>query len=164
MMVDLKKLFFSEISEEKLQDEFCYSDVTLNSVNPFKTPVKVKAHFKSDAGSVKLALRIDYSLCVPCDRCFEEMYIADNLFSEHILKQVLRDEEDDSILAADCQLDIKELVYTDIMLSLPTKLLCKEDCRGLCHTCGRNLNESSCDCGADTVDPRLAVLRQLLEN
>ena len=52
---------------------------------------------------------------------------------------------------------------TDLLLALPTKHLCREDCRGLCPHCGKNLNEGLCGCREDKVDPRLAVLAQLMD-
>ena len=70
---------------------------------------------------------------------------------------------DDYILTEGNSLDLDELVVSDILLELPTKLLCKEDCKGLCSSCGRNLNEGKCGCEEKTVDPRLEVLRQLLD-
>ena len=57
---------------------------------------------------------------------------------------------------------LDEVVVTDLLLALPTKHLCREDCRGLCPHCGKNLNEGECGCRPD-VDPRLAVLEQLLD-
>lgn len=49
-------------------------------------------------------------------------------------------------------------------LELPQRYLCREDCRGLCPTCGKNLNEGPCGCREDNGDPRMDVLRRLLEN
>ena len=60
----------------------------------------------------------------------------------------LEKEEDSGeyIQVDDYKLDLDELIRTDILLELPTKFLCKEDCKGLCPTCGKNLNEGACDC------------------
>ena len=56
-------------------------------------------------------------------------------------------------------LDIMPQVEESIFSLLPTKVLCKEDCKGLCPNCGKDLNEGSCDCEADNTDPRLSALR-----
>ena len=61
------------------------------------------------------------------------------------------------------ELDLDELIYSDIILLTPTKFLCKEDCKGLCPTCGKNLNEGDCACAKQQTDPRLEALRQLLQ-
>ena len=49
----------------------------------------------------------------------------------------------------------------NILLTLPIKRLCKEDCKGLCQQCGNNLNLSTCQCDNDDIDPRLAKLKDL---
>ena len=61
------------------------------------------------------------------------------------------------------ELDLDELIRTDITLGVPYLFLCKEDCKGVCSGCGKNLNEESCECGKDEIDPRLEPLRKILE-
>jgi uncharacterized protein len=58
-------------------------------------------------------------------------------------------------------LDLTPLVYEQILLALPTRPLCAEECRGLCPSCGVNRNTEQCACSDATGDPRLAVLRSL---
>ena len=62
----------------------------------------------------------------------------------------------------DGMIDLAPLVRELSLLSLPTKVLCRPDCQGLCQECGANLNEGDCGCAGDEIDPRLAALRQLL--
>ena len=57
--------------------------------------------------------------------------------------------------------DCDPLIYEQIVLQIPMKALCREDCRGLCPRCGANLNLSSCSCPDRDVDERLAVLKKL---
>jgi uncharacterized protein len=59
------------------------------------------------------------------------------------------------------QIDLSELVRQLLNLHLPSRSLCRPDCRGLCPSCGQDLNESSCSCAESEVDPRLAALTQL---
>lgn len=59
------------------------------------------------------------------------------------------------------EIDVTPLVDEQIILALPTKPLCREECRGLCPQCGANLNSESCCCQPQKGDPRWAVLRQL---
>ncbi len=58
-------------------------------------------------------------------------------------------------------LDVALLCWEEFMLSLPMRPICSEECKGLCPTCGINLNENSCACTQDEGDPRLAALRTL---
>ena len=71
--------------------------------------------------------------------------------------------EDEYIVCEGDGLDLEELVIADVILSMPAKLLCREDCKGLCPTCGINLNKESCGCDKKKVDPRLEALRALLD-
>jgi uncharacterized protein len=59
------------------------------------------------------------------------------------------------------EVDLMPLVQEQVLLALPTRPLCKENCRGLCPQCGINLNEHQCDCRTGKFDTRLAVLRNL---
>jgi uncharacterized protein len=65
----------------------------------------------------------------------------------------------------DDRLDLGDVVREQIFLSLPFKRLCREDCRGLCPTCGKNLNLGECGCPPqqEPEDPRLSPLRRLID-
>jgi uncharacterized protein len=56
-------------------------------------------------------------------------------------------------------IDLRFPIQEEIISALPFRLLCREDCKGLCPECGANLNETTCDCHSSTIDPRLAVLK-----
>lgn len=60
-------------------------------------------------------------------------------------------------------LDFTDRVTEAILLALPMRALCHAECRGLCPRCGRPLNEDTCDCRTDEIDPRLAGLAKLLK-
>lgn len=71
-------------------------------------------------------------------------------------------EDAEWVIGEDANLDLAPLVREDFLLGIPIQVLCREDCRGLCPTCGRDLNAGPCDCPVDTIDPRLAGLSDLL--
>ncbi len=58
-------------------------------------------------------------------------------------------------------LDLSEAIRQNALLAVPMKPLCREDCAGLCTTCGKDLNEGQCDCSKEEIDPRWAKLAQL---
>ena len=60
-------------------------------------------------------------------------------------------------------IDLSELVRQSLVVAAPSTVLCREDCRGLCPSCGCDLNEQSCDCEREKTDPRWAALRELLD-
>ncbi len=61
------------------------------------------------------------------------------------------------------KIDLDKAVIDNIVLKLPTKLLCKPDCKGLCSICGGNLNEVKCNCNDLKIDPRFEKLKQLIK-
>ena len=81
-----------------------------------------------------------------------------------IQEDVMEEEDADLyIVLENASLDVEALAAEDLMLDMPSKFLCQEDCKGLCPTCGKNLNDGPCDC-AKEVDPRLAALAELLDD
>ena len=72
------------------------------------------------------------------------------------------EDAEDLILVEGGELPLDELVQADLVLSLPMRFLCREDCRGLCPVCGTNLNRCTCSCDTFVPDPRLAELQQLI--
>ena len=59
-------------------------------------------------------------------------------------------------------LDLREAIRQNLVLALPDRALCSEDCKGLCAQCGKDLNEGPCDCQPEVADDRFATLRELL--
>jgi DUF177 domain-containing protein len=74
-------------------------------------------------------------------------------------------EEDEAATRIDARhtLDLSEVVRQDLLLALPMYPVCRSKCRGLCPHCGQNWNEAPCDCTLEEIDPRLAVLKNLLQ-
>ncbi len=104
-----------------------------------------------------------------CARCLEQYsFELDKDFSvvlvpKHPLSEDVELDEDDldlSFYEGD-EIDLSPLVREQIILALPTRPLCRENCKGLCPHCGTNLNVQSCSCTESSGDPRLAVLRNL---
>lgn len=60
-------------------------------------------------------------------------------------------------------LDVEDLLISEIVTSWPMKILCKPDCKGICPTCGRDLNEGMCDCDNFVPDPRMAAIKDIFE-
>ncbi|MGE4093753.1 MAG: DUF177 domain-containing protein [Candidatus Binatia bacterium] len=104
-----------------------------------------------------------------CGRCLEEFPLP--LVREYSLvlrpQQTLNREVElsaDELSASfynEEDIDVSSLIYEEVLLTLPSCPLCREDCKGLCPECGVNLNVESCNCRSAWKDPRLAVLSQL---
>lgn len=61
------------------------------------------------------------------------------------------------------ELDLREAIRQNLVLALPVRALCRDECAGLCPQCGKNLNEGPCDCQLEAVDERFSALRELLD-
>lgn len=163
MRLNLKKLFSEEDETLSFDYTMDLSSVELNGVRPFVSPVEVKGSARSRDGFPRLDAEVSFDFSVPCDRCAEKIDRRYRYSFSHVLVKSLEDRDEDRYVEVkDDTLDLDELMREDILLELPTKFLCREDCRGLCPTCGKNLNEGPCGCGASEGDPRMQVLKDLL--
>ena len=164
MLLQCRPLFMGEEKSLPIDTELDFSQVEFQGGCPFTDPIHVTGAVTVRAGVVQLSARAVFVFHGACDRCLAPYAKAYDIPLEHTLVTTLEKEEnDDFILLDNYQLDLTDLVMADILLELPYKSLCREDCRGLCPMCGKNLNEGLCGCNRKSVDPRLAVLGQLLE-
>lgn len=102
---------------------------------------------------------------VECMRCLEsyELQISPD-FTELYAFSKKTVTDSGLILPETSQIDFGPIVREYMLLEFPIKLLCKPDCKGLCPVCGENQNEQVCQHEEDNIDPRFAVLRNLLES
>lgn len=165
MLLQLKPLFLGDVSSLPIDCELDFSQVEFQGAYPFSSPVRVTGAVTAATGIVRLRVKATYTFDGVCDRCTAPIHREVTLPLEHILVDSLNHEdESELILVEQYQLPLDELVQADLILNLPLKNLCREDCRGLCPSCGKNLNEGLCGCVRETVDPRLAALKQLLDD
>ena len=108
----------------------------------------------------------DVTLNIPCDRCLKEVEVPFSLdFEKHVNLEAEDDKESDETNYIDgYNLDVDKLLYNEILIGWPMKVLCSEDCKGICSVCGQNLNEGTCDCEDTGLDPRMSVIRDVFKN
>ncbi|MCQ2514125.1 MAG: DUF177 domain-containing protein [Ruminococcus sp.] len=163
MLLDLKNVFLNEGEQLKVDYQLSFADVDIDGVYPFKTPINICAVATNRASLVTLTINAVFDYTRNCDRCCDEFIRHMDLSFTHNLAQTLVDDgNDDYIETPDFKLELDEIVISDILLSLPQKNLCKSDCKGLCSTCGQNLNDGDCLCDKRQIDPRLEILKQLM--
>lgn len=96
-----------------------------------------------------------------CSRCLNSCEYKDQITLEEVCEYPVKEiDVFDNYFVEEDVLDLKELLRQKITLLLPLKPLCKTDCKGLCFTCGIDLNEGSCNCKKHDVDPRWARLTE----
>lgn len=163
MVLDLKQVFDIPGEVLPIAETADFSGYEWSGVRPFVTPVTITGNVSNEAGIVMLRYDASFTLRFPCDRCLEEFDRDYHLSFEEVIVAEESAEHEEYIPAPGGQLDLDELCFADILLQLPTKQLCKEDCQGLCPVCGCNRNHTDCNCKSKEVDPRLAVLSELLD-
>lgn len=110
----------------------------------------------------------EFTLMIPCDRCLEPVEVPFQLSIERTLDMNLTDEErianlDEQPYLQGYNLDVDQLVRDELLLNLPMKVLCDEDCKGICNRCGANLNHETCDCDRSSLDPRMSVIQDIFK-
>lgn len=164
MKIDLSGLFNGSKKQIDINQTFDLSDLNYSTYSPIKDGVKVHGKLFTRADVVYIDANISFNFYGFCDRCAEDVKKSFSFDINKIIVEELQNEKDDDdyIVVNNRTLDLEELVHEEVSLSLPTKILCKEDCKGLCPKCAANLNVSKCNCKKD-VDPRMEALLQLLE-
>ena len=113
--------------------------------------------------SIKYA--VDFMLQAVCDRCLTDISRQEHMEFSHILVFSLNREDDgEFIVIPDGKLDLAELTASDILLELPTAMVCDQGCKGLCPICGKNRNLESCNCRQEKSGRGLEILRDLLDD
>ncbi|HHX11332.1 MAG TPA: DUF177 domain-containing protein [Clostridiales bacterium] len=114
-------------------------------------------------GSTKL------SPIIFCSRCLKELeYPMDISISKEIdFKQTPEkraEELDEANYITEYDLDVDILIKGEIIIGLPMRMLCSDECKGICIHCGTNLNKKSCDCDNTVLDPRMSAIRDIFNN
>lgn len=168
MLVNLSDVLTSEgmeLAREVPLELICYENGTESFDIVSKSPVSLTV---SNAGADKAVLRgkLELSLRGACSRCLAEVPVALKLaFERTILSPEVQGEEADDFAFMDgFSLDVDALVHDEILINWPAKILCMDDCKGLCPVCGQNLNERDCGCDTFVPDPRMAVIQDIFKN
>lgn len=168
MLIDLTRIAKSE--EKIIQTEVPYEqEVFSSALGEFpiisKTPVSLKISNRGNQ-ELQIAGKMLLTASIPCGRCLEEVPVEIVLdFEKNVDMKCSTSEKteelDEENYIDGYNLDVDKLVYGEIIVNWPMKVLCKEDCKGICSTCGVNLNLETCDCDSTDSDPRMAKIRDI---
>jgi uncharacterized protein len=163
MRLDLTQFIRSEGMKKEFNYLLDLADFELLGINPFSNGVKVAGIVFNIGGALVMKASADAMFHSFCDRCQKEFSMPLSVeFESNIALEETEETGDDTIIVNSGMLDIDEVVRDHLILSIPTKLLCNEDCKGLCFHCGADLNENSCSCVKESIDPRLAALKDFI--
>ncbi len=171
MLIDLSKILSFEGQEMKLEVEI-EKDVFSCELGEFdyaeKSPVSLTVVHKEDQ-VLEILGTGSVSLLIPCSRCLEPVKTVFSLdiheeVDMKLSEQERIDELDENNFIQGRELDTEKLIHNEILINWPMRVLCKEDCKGICSRCGANLNQGSCDCDTADLDPRMAVISDIFKN
>ena len=141
------------------------SDLRFGNCFPVTEAVKAEGVVRNTAGVLVMTGSVTTCLHGVCDRCADNFTRDVDIPLNVVLVTELASEENEDEwvfpLEGDSA-DLEDIVRTVFVLNLDSKLLCREDCKGICCRCGKNLNKETCSCQKE-LDPRFAALKQLLE-
>ncbi len=133
----------------------------------FPSPMTVTGEILNTAGYMRMRLDLSLDYVAPCARCLRAVAgnftftVEKTVVPKNLADDMDEDALDECAVVEDGFLDIDDELRELLELEFPTRILCKEDCLGLCDRCGKDLNEGPCTCGKE-IDPRLAGLADLL--
>ena len=132
------------------------------SIGSYDAPPHAVGRVYNEAGVLHLTGTVKAGMTCLCDRCGAEFHKSKTTeLCAVIVEENPEDDPELFVLDGD-GVELGEILETLFILDMDMKLLCREDCRGLCSRCGKNLNLGTCTCKKQ-IDPRFAVLEQLLD-
>ena len=165
MMLGLSKIIETPGASVPFSTSVDLSDLCYGVSYPVSEPVLAEGTVRNTAGVLVMTGDIRTTIHGTCDRCAAEFDRDIDFAIDVVLVTELANEENEDEwvfpLEGDSA-DLDDIVRTVFVLNLDSKLLCKDDCAGLCCRCGKNLNDGPCNCQKE-LDPRFAALKQLLE-
>lgn len=165
MLLGLSKIIDSPGASIAFSTSVDLSDLRYGVSYPVSEPVMAQGVVRNTAGVLLMKGSVTTTIHGICDRCAAEFDRDIDFPIDVVLVTELASEENEDEwvfpLEGDSA-DLDDIVRTVFVLNLDSKLLCKDDCKGLCPRCGKNLNDAPCLCQKE-LDPRFAALGQLLE-
>lgn len=170
MLINLSELFACEGKKKVFEADFRLPAVEFGGetyhiirTEPFELTVA-----GTGAGKYFIEGSTSVTVEIPCARCLEPVpYTCDlDLDRELELKDQSSDKQevlDEEPYVIGYNLDVDQLVYNELLQGLPMRILCKEDCKGICNRCGTNLNYGTCDCDTSSLDPRMSVIQDIFK-
>lgn len=151
-----------------------YQPEELNPVDErvsLTAPADVNAKVRLSGNEVFVNGHIDTKAQVECDRCLKPVelpinadftleYISGSDYESSQAAELTEDAMSVSVFDGEA-IDIDEIVKEQILLAVPTRMLCREDCKGICPECGTDKNTGECNCVTNDIDPRWAALKNL---
>ena len=140
----MQKLDIRDLSRRDGETFPLSASVDLSEMEPLFTDVTVSGKIRNTAGVLTLRATVTGTGVFPCDRCLEPVSLDLSADLDTVLD--LSSSEDESVTVNDGAVDLAKTAYDALVLAVPMRILCREDCRGICPVCGKNRNDGDCGC------------------
>jgi uncharacterized protein len=177
MFLDIKEL---ELHPLDFEEEFQPEAIDLGSEPRQRGPLKASGHAEvveehhgkhQIIKDIRLKGRLSAGLELQCARCLEPVQQEVKRDFELLYRPLGTDAGRDELSVTDAEAEIgyyqgnglllEDVLREQVLLALPLKVTCREDCKGLCPQCGKNLNQEQCSCSIELEDPRWAALKDV---
>lgn len=161
MILDISQIVTNDGASQNIDGVVSCGNISFNGQDiRFTAPITAVGTIKNVSGILCLELNCKAEFDTQCARCLEAVHESMEFC---VSERLSRDAADEDVIIIDShELDLDETVMKSFCSELPINFLCSENCKGLCHVCGCNLNHTQCDCEDDYIDPRLAALKDFL--
>lgn len=174
MQINLDKLIRREI--DKIDLNFSQKIDTINYCdNSYKlaSPINVNGKVSNTNKGLYLDVDVDFTILDNCARCLDEVEVPiEYSIKGFLVKEDFNEdefEEHDAFIYDGQELKLVDIIEQTLDFNLPARILCNDDCKGLCQKCGANLNKQECSCNEiandeEIIDPRFAKLKDIFKN
>lgn len=167
MLINLTDVFTSEGKVKKMSQTLDIDRVSyMGATYPVIEQSDVSLTFTNiGTGQVLLEGDMTLKVSIPCDRCLQDVEVSIDVTFSHELaapsEENVQSEEEEQCFISGYDLDVETLMNNEILINMPVKVLCHEECKGICMVCGHNLNEGECGCDTFVPDPRMAAIKDI---
>ena len=163
MLLDLRELIANPSVRLPFRFHLEEDRLDFPAVKEYLTPPLAEGIITNEADILHLRGTVTAEMLCVCDRCGQEFESTKVTDVDVVLVGEDDSEENPGVFPIQgTKVDAQDVLSTCFILDMETQFLCREDCKGLCPRCGRNLNLGPCGCRKE-IDPRFAVLEQLLD-
>ena len=162
MRLDLREILYVPGASIPFACELDTERLDFPSVKAYRAAPRAEGRVYNEAGVLHLEGTLTAEMTCICDRCGAEFDSIKETPLDAVIVREENEEFPEYFVLEGSEIDLDEILSTCLILDMETKFLCREDCKGLCDTCGANLNLGPCGC-RKLRDPRFAVLEQLLD-
>lgn len=151
MNVDLLTIINNTEKEISFEGKTSFTD------NDCVVDCNVQGKASSFSGQIEVAVSIDAVVSTKCARCLKPLQLPVKMDVNEVVG------EEGAVLEGTI-LNMDNIVKNNIVVELPIRFLCNDDCKGICSSCGADLNITKCNCKHEQFDERFAVLKKLLDS